>query len=198
MKLTARRALQAVLVLAVTSYCVTHYLRQPWHTRAVSGTDQNAKPDRLQIGRLTLTPCEIGRRGVGGAGTADAYCTGFDVPEDWDAPNGSHIQLRVAIVRSQAAHRESDLVTYLAGGPGGAATEDYPVLAAALAPLQQRRDILLLDQRGTGGSNALSCVAPGESRDIADSRQLLQQCLATVRTHAAPEHYTTTDATHDL
>jgi pimeloyl-ACP methyl ester carboxylesterase len=196
--LTARRALRVllVLVLAVAGYFIAHYLMR--HTGHVSSADENASPDRLQLGQLTLTACEIGHRGVGGAGTAEAYCTEFDVPEDWDAPSGSHIQLHVAIVRSPAAHRKTDLITYLAGGPGSAATEDYPVLAAALAPLQQRRDILLVDQRGTGGSNAMSCVAPEQSRDIADSPQLLQQCLASVRTHAAPEHYTTTDATRDL
>jgi pimeloyl-ACP methyl ester carboxylesterase len=157
----------------------------------------------LRIGTLSLLPCEIGRRGIGGVGTADAYCTDFDVPEDWDAPAGRHIQLHIAIVKSAAAHSQGDLVTYLAGGPGGAATEEYPAVAAAFAPLRQRRGILLIDQRGTGASNALSCAPPsGESQQIAqsiaDSRQLIEDCLSTVRQHASPEHYTTTDATRDL
>ena len=66
----------------------------------------------------------------------------------------------------------------------------------------------MIDQRGTGGSNALACTTTNaadqppsalpSSRQIAASLQLVQQCLAAVRTHAAPEHYTTTDAVRDL
>ena len=104
-------------------------------------------PNQLRLGTLLLQRCEIGRRGVAGVGTADAYCAPFDVPEDWDTPSGRHIRLSVAIVKSTAARSDSDLVTFLDGGPGGAATEDYPALATALKLLRQRRDILLIDQR---------------------------------------------------
>jgi len=98
-------------------------------------------------------------------------------------------------------------VAFLDGGPGGAATEDYPEIAPALEAVLQRRDLLVVDQRGTGGSNALACptsnaAAPdsitGEPHDNASVQRLLQQCLAAVRSHAAPEHYTTTDAIRDL
>jgi pimeloyl-ACP methyl ester carboxylesterase len=164
--------------------------------------------DSLRVGTLLLQRCEIGRRGIAGVGTARAYCTRFDVPENWSAPSGRHIALRVAIVRSVAVHSDADPVVFLDGGPGGAATEDYPAIAPALTLLRERRDILLIDQRGTGGSNALACgsstaadqppAATPKPRDLSTSLQLLQQCLAAVRRHAAPEHYTTTDAIRDL
>jgi pimeloyl-ACP methyl ester carboxylesterase len=164
-------------------------------------------PDRLRAGSLLLQPCEIGPRAVAGIPTAAAYCTAFDVPEDWDTPSGRHIKLRVAVVRSNAVRSERDPVVFLDGGPGGAATEDYAAIANALTLLTLRRDILLIDQRGTGGSNALDCRdrAGGQSppvsakpTEITSSVQLLQQCLAAVRSHAAPEHYTTGDAIRDL
>jgi pimeloyl-ACP methyl ester carboxylesterase len=197
MSAAARRIVPVLLMLALGGYLIAQYLQRHADPATEARTPRDSKPDQLHIGSLTLTPCKIGRR-ASGVGTADAYCTKFDVPEDWDAPSGPHIQLHVAIVKSSAVHSQTDLVTYLAGGPGGAATEDYALLAAAFAPLRQRRAILLIDQRGTGGSNALSCTPADKTQDISDSRELLQQCLASVQTHAAPEHYATTDATRDL
>jgi pimeloyl-ACP methyl ester carboxylesterase len=165
-----------------------------------------AATQSLRRGSLLMQRCEIGREGPAGVGTAAAYCASFDVPEDWQRPSGRHISLRVAIVNSQAARSEPDMVVLLDGGPGEAATEDYPALAPELAPLRSRRSILLLDQRGTGGSNALRCPeplhesahAPAARPDLAADSALLRNCLAAVRTHAAPEHYTTTDAVRDL
>jgi pimeloyl-ACP methyl ester carboxylesterase len=201
---TRRIALLLVVILAVAM----RYVHRPPARSAPRPAAAVSLADQLRRGALSLRRCEIGRRGVGGAGTADAFCTTFDVPEDWDAPAGRHIGLRVAIVKSTAARSDGDPVVFLDGGPGGAATEDYPAIAGALGPLRQRRDILLIDQRGTGGSNALACPkstaarqAPGPyagSSDMASSLQLVRQCLEAVRIHAAPEHYTTTDAIRDL
>jgi pimeloyl-ACP methyl ester carboxylesterase len=197
-----------VLLLVVALVIGVQYLRRPSAHRSSSPASAALSPDSLRIGTLRLQRCEIGRRGIAGVGSSRAYCTRFDVPEDWNAPSGRHIALRVAIVRSAAVRSDADLVVFLDGGPGGAATEDYPGLAPALAPLRERRDILLIDQRGTGGSNALACPEDNDpdqppstlprARGIASSLQLVQQCLAAVRTHAAPEHYTTTDAVKDL
>ncbi len=207
----SRAARRIALVLILALLVAVHYARRlsphRSHSSAVPSATISAA-DELRIGALRLRRCEIGRGGVGGIGTQEAFCGSFDVPEDWDAPSGRHIQLRLAIVRSAAVHSEADLVVFLDGGPGGAATEDYPEIAPALAALLERRDLLLVDQRGTGGSNALACPnieVPGrespalaEAQDLAGSQRLLQQCLEAVRGHAAPEHYTTTDAIRDL
>ena len=197
MSVTLRRTLLFVVAAAAAATVAT-----PAADEAKPG------PASFRIGTLLLHRCEIGRRGIGGVGTARAWCTSFDVPEDWSSPAGRHIGLRVAIVRSGALRSDRDPVVFLDGGPGGAATEDYPAIAPALAPLRKRRDILLIDQRGTGGSNALGCqpaqnagaptAAPPGGREIAASAALVQQCLAALRTHAAPEHYTTSDAIRDL
>jgi pimeloyl-ACP methyl ester carboxylesterase len=204
-----RIGLLLVVVLVVAVRYLHHQGLRPAHASpAGAPTSSAASADTLRIGALQLQRCEIGRRGVGSIGTARAYCTRFDVPEDWDAPAGRHIALRVAVVGSNALRRDPDPVVFLDGGPGGAASEDYPAVAAALAPLRQRRDILLIDQRGTGGSNALSCNTEGAADqppaavtlppDPSARLQLVQHCLAAVRAHAAPEHYTTSDAIRDL
>lgn len=196
MSASRSRTVRVVVLLIVAAAALVRYLQHHIEPDGAVAPRRNSKPDLLHLGSLTLTPCEIGRRGVGGVGTEDAYCNDFDVPEDWHATAGRHIKLRVAIVKSSAALAQSDLVTFLDGGPGGAATEDYPAIAPAFGPLKERHHILLVDQRGTGNSNALSC--PIDSKDLGDSVQLIRQCLEQVRTRAAPEYYTTTDATRDL
>ncbi len=159
----------------------------------------SAAADQLHIGSLSFHRCQIGRTGPGSVGTQAAWCSAFEVPEDWDAAAGRTIRLSVAVVRSTASRRQPDLVTFLDGGPGGAATEDFPAIAAALAPLAERHDILLIDQRGTGGSHPLTCPEDEQqTRDISDSSELLARCLRAVRADADPRFYTTTVATRDL
>jgi len=156
------------------------------------------------LGSLAFAPCELGQRNT--AATTAAYCAPFQVPEDWDKPAGRKIDLKLAIVRSDAQVAEHDLVVLLAGGPGQAATEVYPRAVAGFAPLLRHRNLLLLDQRGTGGSHPLKCAqdptdfdsAAVSEIDFAKVRELTQACLADVAKDADPAHYTTTDAVRDL
>src|SRR5262249_24047653 len=89
----------------------------------------------------------------------DAECTTVTVPEDRARPRGAQIHLHVAVVRARAKPREraADPVSLLAGGPGQAASEAYVLLEGAFEWVLRRRDVVLLDQRGTGQSNALTC-----------------------------------------
>ena len=175
-----------------------------------------------RVGSLDLAPCDIGGRHATGVPTQAAYCTTFDVPEDWDTPQGRHIGLRVALVRGSAPDNDPDIVAFLDGGPGGAATEDYPPIAPALAPLRKRHHLLLVDQRGTGGSNALDCgddialdtdkpAPPARAATFsgaprraagepgpAQRRAATQRCIAALAPRAALQFYTTTDAVRDL
>jgi pimeloyl-ACP methyl ester carboxylesterase len=167
----------------------------------------SAAPQELRLGRLTLRPCQIGGRTQDGLPTVSAYCSAFSVPEDWRQQRGRHISLKVAVISADAASPDPDMVAFLDGGPGGAATDDYPAIAPALGALRARHAILLIDQRGTGGSNALTCSAPSEPTpaqeadppdDPATIEQWVRQCLAELKPHAAPQFYTTTAAVHDL
>ncbi len=195
-------------------WAVAALLLAPLAAAAVPPAPAAASPaaEHLHLGRLDLAPCDLGTRHRNGLATQGAYCTEFDVPENWDDPAGRHIGLRVAIVRSLASDSEADIVTFLDGGPGGAATEDYLAIAPALAPLRKRHHLLLVDQRGTGGSNALDCADelplqgdqpalpdPGRAARAA-ARQLAatRRCLAALAPRAAPQFYATTDAVRDL
>lgn len=157
----------------------------------------------VTLGSLRLTRCELSQKSS--AATTEAFCATFSVPENWDEPSGRRIDLRVALVRSQAQAPQPDLVIFLAGGPGQAATEVYPSAAFAFAPLNRERHVLLVDQRGTGGSNPLTCDEDQKDLDDADSslnlatvRRATIECLRTVQEKADPRFYTTTDAVKDI
>ena len=89
----------------------------------------------------------------------------------------------------------------LAGGPGMAATTFYSTVAPAFERIHRDRDIVLLDQRGTGRSNALNCdlnddllAAETDAGIVAEA----QRCLKQVSTHADGAYYTTSIAVQDL
>lgn len=166
-----------------------------------------AKPRTWRLGALTLESCELGR--PGGGATAQAWCTTFEVPENRADPHGRKIGLKLAVVRSDAAQADQDIVVLLAGGPGEAATASWQPVAPAFADLLKHHHVLLLDQRGTGGSNPLSCKAdvdaPDDNAGDADAaldpgkiRQQVAACLVEVEKKADPRYYTTTVAAEDL
>ncbi|MBB3227917.1 pimeloyl-ACP methyl ester carboxylesterase [Luteibacter sp. Sphag1AF] len=202
------------VVIAAAVLAGRHYLRDDGKEKAVSVTSQasNApvapsRPRTWRVGSLTFTPCELPQP-HSGLSTA-AWCAPLDVPEDREHPDGRRIPLRLAVIRSSAQVPLSDMVVFLAGGPGQAATETYPTIAPAMAPLLAHRNLVLLDQRGTGASHPLSCrndEDAGAGSDSAEShgfdadsvRKGAKECLDTLSKNADVRFYTTTDAVADL
>jgi len=82
----------------------------------------------------------------------DARCGTFSVPENRAKPNGRAIGLHVVVIPAFSKPARPDAVTYLEGGPGGAATDDVAIRIEQLTLLSTDHDILLIDQRGTGRS----------------------------------------------
>nr|MDQ2972251.1 alpha/beta hydrolase [Pseudomonadota bacterium] len=158
----------------------------------------------LKLGSLTLTPCEL--KQPNSSATTAAYCAPFPVPENRADRRTRRIDLKLALVKSEAQAADKDVVVYLAGGPGESATQTYPQIAAALAPLQQHHDILLLDQRGTGDSHPLNCPRAQAAMtqvgngafDPQKTRDAVTACLAEVEKTSDPRFYTTTEAIADL
>jgi pimeloyl-ACP methyl ester carboxylesterase len=171
---------------------------------APEATREPSQPRRTwRRGSLTFTPCELGRPGSGAR--VRAWCTTMDVPENRDDPHGRRISLKLAMARSDAQLPAPDVVTLLAGGPGEAATEAWVIEAPAFADVRRHHDVLLLDQRGTGGSNPLSCKQAEDASDqsaftldLGKVRKEVAACLEEVKQKADPRYYTTTIATQDL
>ena len=87
----------------------------------------------------------------------EVRCGAVRVPEDPDAPSSRPIEVRFAVVPAVARNKQPDPIFVFAGGPGQAATKVARQVMPVLAELNARRDIVLIDQRGTGRSNALTC-----------------------------------------
>jgi len=201
-----RRILVVIILAAVFFTEYRHH--HPGATGRAAVSASPAKPDVLHIGSLTLHSCAIGNRVDDGLPTISAYCNDFSVPEDWSAPDGRQIVLKVAVLRADTDKPSADLVTFLDGGPGGAATEDYGAVEAGINPLRESHQVLLIDQRGTGGSNALSCHDKKEEDHSAQKLatidsdaaavEAIKACLAKLESHANPKFYSTADAVQDL
>ncbi|MBQ4854921.1 alpha/beta fold hydrolase [Rhodanobacter sp. B2A1Ga4] len=163
-----------------------------------------AKPATWKLGAVTLSACELAQPNSG-LSTA-AWCTEFPVPENRADPHSRTIRLKLAVLRSRAQVASPDMLAFLAGGPGQAATDSAGLVASVLQPLLAHRHVLLLDQRGTGGSNALDCKAssavatPGDDStfDADKLRAAAATCLKQLAGHADPRYYTTTITAQDL
>ena len=108
----------------------------------------------------TFSSCSIGND----AGFTDALCATLVVPLDYDSTNGETIELKVAKLESKSNNPKADAFTMLAGGPGQSALETFPSVAHAFRHVRADRDIILVDQRGTGSSHRLECPTE-ESED---------------------------------
>ena len=64
--------------------------------------------------------------------------------------------LRVAVIPAVSRSPRPDPLFLLAGGPGQAATEAFPAEIGAFERINQTRDLVLVDQRGTGGSSGVA------------------------------------------
>jgi pimeloyl-ACP methyl ester carboxylesterase len=111
---------------------------------------------------LSLKPCRLEHPARIQA--LPAECASFTVPENYDEPNGRTIELFVARVPAISLNEAKDPLFLLAGGPGGSAVDLYTAAAAAFERVRRDRDIILVDQRGTGRSHRLDC--PGMDADL--------------------------------
>lgn len=101
---------------------------------------------------LPLSPCRLPRY------PASVSCGTLEVEEHREAPNGRKVPLRVAVLPALTPHPAPDPLVILVGGPGQAATVAGVMVALALEPVRRKRDVVLVDQRGTGRSRPLTCT----------------------------------------
>lgn len=127
-------------------------------------------------------------------------CGWLQRPENPADPDGRQIDIRVARIPARGREVEPDPIVFFAGGPGQAATESWPIVAGALRKATENRDVLLVDQRGTGQSNPLKCpqieLEEALQADWEALAPMTEACLESL--DGDPRYYTTTIAMHDI
>jgi pimeloyl-ACP methyl ester carboxylesterase len=139
---------------------------------------------------LPLSPCRL--EGVG----RQALCGTLEVWEDRVAKQGRKVPLKVVVVPALASSPQPDPLVLLAGGPGQGAAKLAGQVMPLLERIQRQRDLVFVDQRGTGDSNPLDCetVPPdaplSQQFDDTFPEQALRDCLkgyaADVRLYTTP------------
>jgi pimeloyl-ACP methyl ester carboxylesterase len=118
----------------------------------VAGCSQSSRP--TLAGRLHAC--------VTDEGPTDALCGRLQVFENRQARSGRKISLNIVVLPAVGTGQRDPLF-FLAGGPGQGAAQLAPQLRAVFRPVQKTRDIVLVDQRGTGRSNPLECRSNQDS-----------------------------------
>jgi pimeloyl-ACP methyl ester carboxylesterase len=134
-----------------------------------------------------------------------AWCSSLQRPLDPAQPDGKKIDIHFAVLPALARNKKPDPVFFFAGGPGQSAMDIAGSISRLLARFGNRRDVVLIDQRGTGRSAPLKCAEERaawplrEQFDLARQRDALRTCLA--RLKALPygdlRQFTTTIAMQD-
>ncbi len=151
----------------------------------------------MAFAELRLTPCEI--TGSQNSGRVSADCGSLEVAENPDDPDGRQLQLFVARIPALTAEPAADAFTIINGGPGASSVSLYADLPHAFASVLRERDIILLDQRGTGRSGALDCPLLESAVDTyAEDRVMdaTRRCLESLDND--PRFFTTSVAVKDL
>jgi pimeloyl-ACP methyl ester carboxylesterase len=137
---------------------------------------------------------------VGGRAQLDAKCGSLAVYEDRSAGTGRKIDLNIMVIPAINRSPNPDPLFFIPGGPGEAAVESFGMIAPAFKRINQKRDIVLVDQRGTGKSHPLKCVIDqNDDHDLSPEQAIkagLEKCLA--QEDADPRFYTTAIAMDDL
>jgi pimeloyl-ACP methyl ester carboxylesterase len=149
---------------------------------------------------LELEDCRIsaapGQPGV------KARCGTMLRPLNPDDPDSPPIALRVAVVPALNLSPETDPVVPIAGGPGQGTVEFYLMVRHAFEGLRRNRDILLVDQRGTGESSRMDCPIDDDALlfetefTVDDTLRYMEECLADLPHD--PRYFTTSVAVGDL
>jgi pimeloyl-ACP methyl ester carboxylesterase len=145
---------------------------------------------------ITLNDCEI-------QGLGKAKCGTLAVYENRATKKGRMISLNIVVLPATGEKREPDPLVYFAGGPGSAATEDALGFAPEFAKLREHRDLLFVDQRGTGKSHPLNCefYNPNDMQSYLGYFMPLEdvrKCRPQLEANSDLKLYTTTIAMDDM
>ena len=164
--------------------------------------DSSNKVDaEKNISWLSLCP-DFSKTGKAPA-AQNAQCGSLDVAENPQDKNSKKIALNVLRIPAVNPVPEPDPLFVIAGGPGQSAVVVAESMHSLFRDVRKNRDIVFVDQRGTGKSNPFPCEFDTEStkpmlvaEEEALGREAVKQCIAKIKNYAA--YYTTNYAVQDL
>jgi pimeloyl-ACP methyl ester carboxylesterase len=189
------------LVLLLAASCGIYAPTMPPLTVARGSNAATATPaptatpdDLLHRPGMTLERCTLSNGAAARCGTLTVY-------ENPAANSGRQIEIFVAVKPATSQLVEPDPVFFLAGGPGAAASQAWAV-AGIFPGLNDHRDIVLVDQRGTGRSHAMVYPPPPTltGMSAAQAQAVLSSFYAKAldQLDGDPRYYTTFVAMEDL
>lgn len=139
------------------------------------------------VAQLSLNECHISGEPV--------RCGTLRVPENRTTPSGRQLDLAIIVGPHSGRGESKEPLFVLKGGPGERATADAEDVFQMFRSVRRNRDLVLLDQRGTGGANRLQC-------DVAEHTFLVprdpERCLRELSEKADLRQYTTEHFVQDL
>ncbi|HUQ86094.1 MAG TPA: alpha/beta hydrolase [Vicinamibacterales bacterium] len=148
--------------------------------------------------QIALTPCKI--EGAPG----EARCGSYKVWEDRESKKGRQIDLSIVVLSALEPDKLPDPFFMLAGGPGDAPSFNARFFSRVFNDIRKKRDIVLVDLRGTGKSDPLFCTELGRpgSDGVLDPNLLsvpaVRACRARLDKTADLRQYTTEIVVDDL
>lgn len=150
-------------------------------------------------GTEALTPCRV--VGI----KTEVQCGTVSRALDPAQPGGTRIDVHYVVVPALAGRKRPDPVFFLAGGPGQSAIQAAPLMLHLFERLNNRRDLVFVDQRGTGRSAPLKCEDQrhrplSEQLDAGLRDAFIARCLAQLKKlpYGDLRHFTTTVAMLDI
>jgi pimeloyl-ACP methyl ester carboxylesterase len=145
-----------------------------------------------------LKPCKV--EGL----EEEVLCGNLPVWENRTTKQGRKIDLYMVVLSAQSPNPAPDPVFYINGGPGYGSAGAAAGFARIFSEIRKQRDLVFVDQRGTGKSHALHCDLPGSETDLQGwvrtlfPLETLKACERRLAAQADLTQYTTTIAMDDL
>jgi pimeloyl-ACP methyl ester carboxylesterase len=125
-------------------------------------------------------------------------CLSVPVALDYGKPDGGRLALHVTVAPAFRESARPDPLFVLAGGPGEAGSDLLPLLSNTFRRTRATRDIVFIDQRGTGLSGKLDCDSkPGQETMTEEQLEAeIRACIGRMKTNFAA--YGTANAARDI
>jgi pimeloyl-ACP methyl ester carboxylesterase len=143
----AKAAAAAVAVSALGAGQAVASSMSPARPAAAARPGTTAQRQPIRVGSVTIPPCQASRL---------AWCTRINVPLDYRDPAAGHIKLGFQWYPATSGTAVGTILA-VQGGPGFPTTDYAADYRGTFQPLLARRNLLLVNLRGTGNSSAFLC-----------------------------------------